>query len=150
MYLKVEFIGNVTADPVVSEVNTKNGPRKVTKFSVAVNDPFNKDADPTFLNDIAAWNGTGENVKKFVSKGDRIFGVCSMQIVTVEKDGEKRRYNNYELREVRFLGSPSGSSDRIPDEVLAASAPPETTAAVETQVAETEAAPAQESLEVPF
>lgn len=149
MYLKLEFIGNVTADPVVSEVQTKTGLKKVTKFSVAINDPFKKDAEPTFLNDIAAWNGTGENVAKFVKKGDRMFGVCEMKIATVEKDGEKRRYNNYELREVRFLGSPNGSShsESIPE--VAETAPAAAPAEVETPAATVEA-PAQESLEVPF
>jgi len=68
----VFFSGNVTADPVVTNVNGK----VLVKFTVAVRDRVRTgdrwvDGDTRFV-DVAAWRHLGENVAASVRKGTRV------------------------------------------------------------------------------
>ena len=151
MLARLELIGNATADPITKTVTVRGESREVTEFSVAVNDPFNKEKPASFFNNLAAWNGTGESIAKYVKKGDRIFAVCDAEMRSDEKDGVKRNHLNLTVKDVRLLASRPAESDRYD------SAPPSETetapVAETTPVAETPSEPVaepQEKLDVPF
>jgi len=80
---RIEFIGNLTADPVQRE--TSSG--KVTNFSVAV-DRSRKAANGDKITDffrVAAWNALGETCFKYLAKGRKVF---------VEGELNARMYDN--------------------------------------------------------
>ena len=80
---RIEFIGNLTADPVQRE--TSSG--KVTNFSVEV-DRSRKSANGDKITDffrVSAWNTLGENCFKYLAKGRKVF---------VEGELSARLYDN--------------------------------------------------------
>lgn len=143
MYARLELIGNLTADPIVKDVSVRGEQRQVTEFSVAVNDPFNKEKPASFFNNLAAWNGVGKSIAQYAKKGERIFVVCDVEMNTVEKDGQKRTYPNYTVRDARFInGRREESSSSSYDQT----APPSETEASQTAtVAAPAAAPVAET-----
>ncbi len=60
--------GFVGGKPETREVEGKNGPQTVTTMSVAVNNPRQKEAPPTWYR-ITMWNGLGTTVAMYVDKG---------------------------------------------------------------------------------
>lgn len=73
MLNKVMMIGRVTRDP---ELNHTAGGTKITRFGIACNEVYYKDSEKhekaTFT-DWTIFNGSGENFKKIVSKGDLVY-----------------------------------------------------------------------------
>lgn len=105
MLAKMVLIGNLTADPVVKQVQVRGEMREVVEFSIAVNNPFNKEAPASFFNNIAAWNGLGQTVKKFATKGSPLYVEADAETRSDEKDGVKRNHLNLTVTAVRLLGS---------------------------------------------
>lgn len=69
---KMTLIGNLTADPVVREVNSAAGPLKVCNFNVAVNEKRNGQDHVTYFN-VAAWRGLADICKQYLTKGSKVY-----------------------------------------------------------------------------
>ena len=88
---KAILIGRLTRDP---ELRYTSSNRAVCQFTVAIDRPFtnqatgNREAD--FIN-VVAWDKTGENVGKYMSKG---------RLIAVEGRIQTRNYDNNEGRKV--------------------------------------------------
>ncbi|MBR3161189.1 MAG: single-stranded DNA-binding protein [Bacilli bacterium] len=88
---KAILIGRLTKDP---EVRYTNSNRAVCQFTVAIDRPFTNQAsgqrEADFIN-VVAWDKTGENVGKYMTKG---------RLVAVEGRIQTRNYENNEGRRV--------------------------------------------------
>lgn len=88
---KAILIGRLTRDP---ELRYTSSNRAVCQFTVAIDRPFtnqasgNREAD--FIN-VVAWDKTGENVGKYMTKG---------RLIAVEGRIQTRNYDNNEGRKV--------------------------------------------------
>lgn len=88
---KAILIGRLTRDP---ELRYTSSNRAVCQFTIAIDRPFtnqatgNREAD--FIN-IVAWDKTGENVGKYMTKG---------RLIAVEGRIQTRNYDNNEGRKV--------------------------------------------------
>ncbi len=88
---KAILIGRLTRDP---ELRYTSSNRAVCQFTIAIDRPFtnqatgNREAD--FIN-VVAWDKTGENVGKYMTKG---------RLIAVEGRIQTRNYDNNEGRKV--------------------------------------------------
>ena len=95
------IIGNLTRDPELRTVNTKNGASSVCTFSVAVNDRARDTAD--FFR-VTVWGKTGENCMKYLHKGSKVccHGDVHLSMYT-KQDGGQGASLELTAREVEFL-----------------------------------------------
>ena len=88
---KAILIGRLTRDP---ELRYTSSNRAVCQFTVAIDRPFTNQAsgqrEADFIN-VVAWDRTGENVGKYMTKG---------RIIAVEGRIQTRNYDNNEGRKV--------------------------------------------------
>jgi len=88
---KAILIGRLTRDP---ELRYTSSNRAVCQFTVAIDRPFNNQAtgqrEADFIN-VVAWDKTGENVGKYMTKG---------RLIAVEGRIQTRNYDNNEGRKV--------------------------------------------------
>ena len=88
---KAILIGRLTRDP---ELRYTSSNRAVCQFTIAIDRPFTNQAtnqrEADFIN-IVAWDKTGENVGKFMTKG---------RLIAVEGRIQTRNYDNNEGRKV--------------------------------------------------
>lgn len=110
---KVILIGNLTADPELTELN--NG-TKMCRFTLAVNRDYknaNGQYDTDFIN-CQAWRGTAENLVKYMRKGRKIAVTGSIQVRSYEKDDEKRTAWEIQVSDIEFISSTQqgGGSDK--------------------------------------
>ena len=88
---KAILIGRLTRDP---ELRYTNSNRAVCQFTVAIDRPFTNQAsgqrEADFIN-VVAWDRTGENVGKYMTKG---------RLIAVEGRIQTRNYDNNEGRKV--------------------------------------------------
>lgn len=107
---KVFLIGNITRDPELAE--TASGV-KVCRFSLAVNRNYagpDGERKTDFFN-VTAWRGLGENVAKFVKKGNKLAIVGSLEVRNYEdREGIKRTSVDVTAQDVEFLTA-KGNSD---------------------------------------
>lgn len=103
--IKVFFIGNLTADPALTE--TSSG-IQICRFSVAVNRRNNSDdgeRKADFYN-ITAWRGLGETVARYAHKGDKISVVGNQEIRTYEtRDGETKTSVDITATDIEFIST---------------------------------------------
>ena len=96
------LIGRLTADPDFKIVNDKG----LSKFTVAVNDRFNKDrAD--FV-DCVAWGKTGELIADHFKKGKEIAINGRLRQERWEKDGKGRSKIVVVVESFDFIGPKEG------------------------------------------
>ena len=102
--LKLILIGNLTKDPELRVVNTENGQRSVTSFTVAVNG--RRENDTTFIR-LSVWDTLAENCAKYLSKGRKVCCVCSNVSARTYQatDGTSRISIEATANEVEFLSS---------------------------------------------
>ena len=77
-YNRVILVGNLTRDP---EIRYTQSGKAVTKFTLAVNNPRNKE-ETTFV-DIVAWDRLGETCNTYLKKGTNtlvLAGTCSAPV----------------------------------------------------------------------
>ena len=121
---KIILIGNLTRDP---EALTTSGGVNLTRFTIAVNRPFSNATGERVADyfDIVCWRQLGDRCAKYLSKGNKVGVVGSVQRRQYEdKDGVKRTYFDVVADEVEFLTPKSGNYDRsgssgssyVPDE----------------------------------
>ena len=110
---KAILIGRLTRDP---ELRYTSSNRAVCQFTVAIDRPFTNQAsgqrEADFIN-VVAWDKTGENIGKYMTKG---------RLIAVEGRIQTRNYENNEGRRVyvtevvasnvQFLESKSQSQNR--------------------------------------
>lgn len=112
---KVFLIGNITRDPELAE--TTSGV-KVCRFSLAVNRNYagsDGERKTDFFN-VTAWRGLGENIAKFVKKGNKLAVVGSIEVRNYEDgQGIKRTSVDVTAQDVEFL-TVKGNSDKTQTE----------------------------------
>lgn len=110
-YNRVILVGNLTRDPEIRYTQSGKG---VTKFSLAVNNPRNKE-ETTFV-DIVAWDRLGETCNTYLKKGSNCLVEGRLVIRSYDdKDGNKRKATEVVIDNMQMLGSrPAGSAG--PDE----------------------------------
>ena len=100
MLNKIILQGRLTNDPETRK--TQDG-TSVTRFSIAVNRTFDREAADFFT--VVAWRGTADNCAKFLQKGSPVLVCGSMQMSNFEdKNGNKRTSYSVQAQEVSFLG----------------------------------------------
>jgi single-strand DNA-binding protein len=110
-YNRVILVGNLTRDPEIRYTQSGKG---VTKFTLAVNNPRNKE-ETTFV-DIVAWDRLGETCNTYLKKGSNTLVEGRLVIRSYDdKDGNKRKATEVVIDNMQMLGS---RSDRAgsPDE----------------------------------
>lgn len=97
------FVGNLTRDPELSE--TPSGVA-VCKFAIAVNRPYanaNGEHEADYIN-VVTWRGLAENCGKYLSKGNKVAVVGSLQTSSYEdKEGIKRYRTDLVANNVEFI-----------------------------------------------
>ncbi|MGH7736659.1 MAG: single-stranded DNA-binding protein [Candidatus Tyrphobacter sp.] len=99
-YNRVILVGNLTRDP---EIRYTQSGKPVTKFSLAVNNPRNKE-ETTFV-DIVAWDRLGETCNTYLKKGQNTLVEGRLVIRTYDdKDGNKRKATEVVIDNMQMLG----------------------------------------------
>lgn len=103
---QIILVGNLTRDPVL---NTTSTGKDVAKFSLAVNNPRNKE-DVTYV-DCAAWQQLSKFAGTYLKKGTSVMVVGRLSIRPYEdKDGNKRKGTEVMVQTIQLLGSKSAAS----------------------------------------
>jgi single-strand DNA-binding protein len=107
-YNRVILVGNLTRDPEIRYTQSGKG---VTKFTLAVNNPRNKE-ETTFV-DIVAWDRLGETCNTYLKKGSNCLVEGRLVIRSYDdKDGNKRKATEVVIDNMQMLGSrPAGGGD---------------------------------------
>lgn len=105
-YNRVILVGNLTRDPEIRYTQSGKG---VTKFTLAVNNPRNKE-ETTFV-DIVAWDRLGETCNTYLKKGSNCLVEGRLVIRSYDdKDGNKRKATEVVIDNMQMLGSPRDRS----------------------------------------
>jgi single-strand DNA-binding protein len=100
-YNRVILVGNLTRDPEIRYTQSGKG---VTKFTLAVNNPRNKE-ETTFV-DIVAWDRLGETCNTYLKKGMNALVEGRLVIRSYDdKDGNKRKATEVVIDNMQMLGS---------------------------------------------
>ena len=100
-YNRVILVGNLTRDPEIRYTQSGKG---VTKFTLAVNNPRNKE-ETTFV-DIVAWDRLGETCNTYLKKGMNTLVEGRLVIRSYDdKDGNKRKATEVVIDNMQMLGS---------------------------------------------
>lgn len=104
-YNRVILVGNLTRDP---EIRYTQSGKAVTKFTLAVNNPRNKE-ETTFV-DIVAWDRLGETCNTYLKKGSNTLIEGRLVIRSYDdKDGNKRKATEVVIDNMQMLGSRPGA-----------------------------------------
>ncbi len=105
-YNRIILVGNLTRDPEIRYTQSGKG---VTKFTLAVNNPRNKE-ETTFV-DIVAWDRLGETCNTYLKKGSNCLVEGRLVIRSYDdKDGNKRKATEVVIDNMQMLGSPRDRS----------------------------------------
>lgn len=96
---KIELMGRLTADVELKKATKKDG-TDYARFSLAV--PRKNVKDKTDFINCVAFGKLAEVISKYCKKGQRIIVCGSLQIDTVEKDGNKTNYTNVIVNDFYF------------------------------------------------
>ncbi len=100
-YNRVILVGNLTRDP---EIRYTQSGKSVTKFTLAVNNPRNKE-ETTFV-DIIAWDKLGETCNTYLKKGMSTLVEGRLVVRNYDdKDGVKRKAVEVVIDNMQMLGS---------------------------------------------
>jgi len=98
---RIILVGNLTRDPEIRYTQSGKG---VTKFTLAVNNPRNKE-ETTFV-DIVAWDRLGETCNTYLKKGSNALVEGRLVIRSYDdKDGNKRKATEVVIDNMQMLGS---------------------------------------------
>lgn len=99
------LIGRLTKDAELKEFGEDR--KDVLRFTIAVNKDHSSaqnDVEADFI-PVAYWVKTGENLKKYLTKGKMIFVTGRINIRTFNsEDGIKKYYTEIIADEIQFLG----------------------------------------------
>ena len=100
-YNRVILVGNLTRDP---EIRYTQSGKAVAKFTLAVNNPRNKE-ETTFV-DVVAWDRLGETCNTYLKKGQNTLVEGRLVIRSYDdKDGNKRKATEVVIDNMQMLGS---------------------------------------------
>lgn len=100
-YNRVILVGNLTRDP---EIRYTQSGKAVAKFTLAVNNPRNKE-ETTFV-DIVAWDRLGETCNTYLKKGNNTLVEGRLVIRSYDdKDGNKRKATEVVIDNMQMLGT---------------------------------------------
>src|SRR5580692_11922549 len=100
-YNRVILVGNLTRDPEIRYTQSGKG---VTKFTLAVNNPRNKE-ETTYV-DIVAWDKLGETCNTYLKKGASTLVEGRLVIRSYDdKDGNKRKATEVVIDNMQMLSS---------------------------------------------
>lgn len=100
-YNRVILVGNLTRDP---EIRYTQSQKAVAKFTLAVNNPRNKE-ETTYV-DIVAWDRLGETCNTYLKKGASTLVEGRLVIRSYDdKDGNKRKAVEVVIDSMQMLGS---------------------------------------------
>ena len=100
-YNRVILVGNLTRDP---EIRYTQSGKAVTKFTLAINNPRNKE-ETTYV-DIVAWDRLGETCNTYLKKGSSALVEGRLVIRSYDdKDGNKRKATEVVIDNMQMLGS---------------------------------------------
>lgn len=106
-YNRVILVGNLTRDP---EIRYTQSGKAVTKFTLAINNPRNKE-ETTFV-DIVAWDRLGETCNTYLKKGSNTLVEGRLVIRSYDdKDGVKRKATEVVIDNMQMLGSRPGGGE---------------------------------------
>jgi single-strand DNA-binding protein len=106
-YNRVILVGNLTRDP---EIRYTQSGKAVTKFTLAVNNPRNKE-ETTFV-DIVAWDRLGETCNTYLKKGSSALVEGRLVIRSYDdKDGNKRKATEVVIDNMQMLSSRAPGAD---------------------------------------
>jgi single-strand DNA-binding protein len=105
MYNKVILIGNVVKDCETKTVKAS----KVTKFRLAVDDPYKKDS--VLYIDVEAWDKQAEFATKWLKKGKGVIVDGRLCMDSWEKDGKKESKIFVKAADIRFSNVGMGKSE---------------------------------------
>jgi single-strand DNA-binding protein len=106
-YNRVILVGNLTRDPEIRYTQSGKG---VTKFTLAVNNPRNKE-ETTFV-DIVAWDRLGETCNTYLKKGSSALVEGRLVIRSYDdKDGNKRKATEVVIDNMQMLGARGSSGE---------------------------------------
>ena len=88
---KIELMGRLTTDVELKKSEKKDGTNYI-RFTLAV--PRKAVKDKTDFINCVSFGKLAEVISKFCKKGQRIIVCGSLQVDTVEKDGNKTNYTN--------------------------------------------------------
>ncbi len=118
-YNRVILVGNLTRDP---EIRYTQSSKAVTKFTLAVNNPRNKE-ETTFV-DIIAWDRLGETCNTYLKKGQSCLVEGRLVIRSYDdKDGNKRKATEVVIDNMQMLGSRGDGGSSGGGEYARAAAP---------------------------
>jgi single-strand DNA-binding protein len=107
-YNRVILVGNLTRDPEIRYTQSGKG---VAKFTLAVNNPRNKE-EVTFV-DIVAWDRLGETCNTYLKKGSNCLVEGRLVIRSYDdKDGNKRKATEVVIDNMQMLGTPNRDSEQ--------------------------------------
>jgi single-strand DNA-binding protein len=110
-YNRIILVGNLTRDPEIRYTQSGKG---VTKFTLAVNNPRNKE-ETTFV-DVVAWDRLGETCNTYLKKGSNCLVEGRLVIRSYDdKDGNKRKATEVVIDNMQMLGSPRDRAG-VPDD----------------------------------
>ena len=96
----VILIGNLTRDPELRY--TTDNQLAICKFSIAVNDPFSKDAEPSFV-PITVFGKQAESCNRYLSKGAKCAVKGRIKTGYYETEKGKRFTMEVIAEQVEFL-----------------------------------------------
>ena len=107
---KLCIIGNLTKDPEIKQVQTKDGPVSCCDFTVAVNGRRKQESEAVFFR-CTAWRGVAEVVGKYATKGKKV-AVCGAVSAHAYKgkDGSPMVSIDVQVEDFEFV-SPRGDAD---------------------------------------
>lgn len=118
---KAILIGRLTRDP---ELRYTSSNRAVCQFTVAIDRPFTNQSsgqrEADFIN-VVAWDKTGENIGKYMTKGRLIAVEGRIQTRNYENNEGRRVYvteviaNNVQFLESRNTASNNNSINQMPE-----------------------------------
>lgn len=119
----VILIGNLTRDPELRYTEAKQMP--ICKFTIAVNDSFGKESEPSFI-PVTVFGKQAESCERFLYKGSK----CAVKgrIKTGSYEGKNGKVNTTEViaDQVEFL-----RTEHVAEPVEAKELPPEGFAALD-------------------
>ena len=119
---KALLVGRLTRDP---ELRTTPGGMAVTRFTIAISEPFtnrNGERETNFIN-CTAWGRQADNISKYCHKGSLVSAEGRIQTRSYDgQDGNKRYVTEVVCDRVNFL-TPKGDSNGTPMDNYSSSMP---------------------------
>lgn len=116
---RTEFIGNLTADPVINErewVNNETGEiikASVCNFTVAADDGFGARKQTTFFR-VNAWRKLGESCAKFLKKGRAVYVAGPVRLNNyVDKNNNPHSVIEVRAEAIQFLNNGKGEETTV-------------------------------------